>query len=286
MLYRAPFVTLCLSPLIMSLAVALNGCQSATKQGANYSQYLTSTQPLGGDDKDQAQIAQIRTTIAAQYIRTNQLDAAMRQLQQALAADPSFAPAYDMMGVLLQQEGSSINLRKADGYFQQAIALDPNFIQARNNYGVYLAQLKRYREAVQQFEVAAAALGYEGRIGALENLGRTYLQLNNKPAALKAFVRALEGNPNSLIAHIELVDLLIEENKLPQARQLYQETLLLLQSQALSPRVLLQGIKLAAAYQNLTEQQRLSQQLLSNYPLSEEAKQLKIWLNNPEASWK
>ena len=190
-----------------------------------------------------------------------------------------------MMGVLLQQEGSRLNLEKADEYFKKAITLDANFEQARNNYGVYLSQMKRYSEAAAQFEIAGSALGYEGRIGALENLGRTYLQLNDNTAAAKAFLRALEGNRNSLISHIELVDLLLEQNRVQQAQRLYDETLILVQGQGVSPRLLLQGIKLAAAQNDMTQRQQLSRQLLSAYPLSNEAKQLKTWLNNPEAPW-
>ena len=190
------------------------------------------------------------------------------------------------MGVLLQQEGSRINLAKADQYFKKAIALDKDFVQAHNNYGVYLSQMKRYREAAEQFEIAGASLGYEGRIGALENLGRTYLQLGDNSAAAKAFLRALDGNRNSIIAHIELVDLLLEQQRVPQAQRLYDETLILVQGQGISPRLLLQGIKLAAAQNNITTRQQLAQQLLSAYPLSDEAKQLKTWLNNPEAPWK
>lgn len=287
MINQKPLPILWLPSAVLSvIALSLSGCQSTSNNGFDNVQYQTSTQPSNNGSRDKDKLAQVRTSIAAQYIRSNELDAAKRQLEQALEADKSYAPAYDMMGILLQQEGSQINLQKADGFFKKAIALDPNFVQARNNYGVYLSQMKRYPEAVQQFEVAGAALGYEGRIGALENLGRTYLQLNNKPAAIKSFLRALDGNRNSLIAHIELVDLLIDENRLPQAQMMYEETLILIQNESLSPRLLLQGIKLAAAHGNIAERQRLSQQLLSNYPLSEEAKQLKIWLNNPEASWK
>lgn len=277
-------VWLSTAPLITA-ALWVGGCQSSSLDGVNSIQYQNSTQP-SDQGRDKAKIAQVRTQLAAQYIRNNKLDAAKRQLEKALKANSRYAPAYDMMGVLLQQEGSQINLQKADSYFKKAISLDPDFVQARNNYGVYLFQMKRYPEAVQQFEIAGAALGYEGRIGALENLGRTQLQLNNRPEAIKAFLRALDGNRNSFIAHIELVDLLIEENRISKAQSLYEETLILIRGEALSPRLLLQGIKLAAAHDDINERQRLSQQLLSNYPLSEEAKQLKTWLNNPEASWK
>ncbi len=271
------------------LTVLATGCQSTSNTATDLTgstRYQTSTEPTDSRSSDKQEIARVRTSLAAQYIRKNELDAAQRQLEKAFAANSRYAPAYDMMGVLLQQEGSRLNLEKADQYFKQAISLDADFTQARNNYGVYLSQMQRYNEAVAQFEIAGATLGYEGRIGALENLGRTYLQLDNHPLAAKAFLRALEGNRNSLIAHIELVDLLLEEQRIIQAQRLYDETLILVKGQGISPRLLLQGIKLAAAQNDITTRQQLAQQLLSAYPLSEEAKQLKTWLNNPEAPWK
>ena len=267
--------------------LVLSGCQTTpTNNLLGNSPYQTSTRASNDRNLDQQEIARVRTSLAAQYIRKNELDTAQQQLEKAFAADSRYAPAYDMMGVLLQQEGSRINLAKADEYFKKAIALDKDFVQAHNNYGVYLSQTKRYREAAEQFEIAGATLGYEGRIGALENLGRTYLQLGDNSAASKAFLRALDGNRNSIIAHIELVDLLLDQQRVPQAQRLYDETLILVQGQGVSPRLLLQGIKLAAAQNNITTRQQLAQQLLSAYPLSDEAKQLKTWLNNPEAPWK
>ena len=267
--------------------LVLSGCQTTpTNDLLGNSPYQTSTRASNDRNLDQQEIARVRTSLAAQYIRKNELDTAQQQLEKAFAADSRYAPAYDMMGVLLQQEGSRINLAKADEYFKKAIALDKDFVQAHNNYGVYLSQTKRYREAAEQFEIAGATLGYEGRIGALENLGRTYLQLGDDSAASKAFLRALDGNRNSIIAHIELVDLLLDQQRVPQAQRLYDETLILVQGQGISPRLLLQGIKLAAAQNNITTRQQLAQQLLSAYPLSDEAKQLKTWLNNPEAPWK
>ncbi len=267
--------------------LVLSGCQTTpTNDLLGNSPYQTSTRASNDRNLDQQEIARVRTSLAAQYIRKNELDTAQQQLEKAFAADSRYAPAYDMMGVLLQQEGSRINLAKADEYFKKAIVLDKDFVQAHNNYGVYLSQTKRYREAAEQFEIAGATLGYEGRIGALENLGRTYLQLGDDSAASKAFLRALDGNRNSIIAHIELVDLLLDQQRVPQAQRLYDETLILVQGQGISPRLLLQGIKLAAAQNNITTRQQLAQQLLSAYPLSDEAKQLKTWLNNPEAPWK
>ncbi len=156
-------------------------------------------------------------------------------------------------------------------------------MQARNNYGVYLSQMNRLQDAVTQFEIAGAALGYEGRAASLENLGRTYLRLNQTKKAEEAFLRALDVNFNSAIARVELMDIFLAQKNTLAAKQVYDEITTLWGNQALPPRVLLQGIKLSIMQHNTVQQQRLSQQLLSLYPLSDEAKRLKAWLSNPKS---
>ncbi len=274
----------CLLVLFLITCVSLTGCQTTkTVNSMNYQGAVSGSKANKKSGKD---IAQIRTALAGQYIRQKQLDAAERQLQMAFKAEKHYAPAYDMMGVLLQQEGSPSNLQKAEKYFKKAIKIDTTFIQAHNNYGVYLSYMKRYPEAIKEFEIAGAALGYEGRTSALENLGRTYMKLNNEKQAIKSFLRALDNNGNSLVARIELVDLLIKVNKIRQARQLFDEVQALLGNRPLSPRLMLQGAKLANASHDMKSRQEYVQQLLSAYPLSDEAKLVKKWLRNPSATWK
>lgn len=268
---------LLISMLLTSLVIS--GCQL----GVSSSYTATKNSGFG---KQSENVAAIRTDLAAQYIKTNKLDAAMQQLQHALQADTKYTPAYDMMGVLLQTEGSVRNLQKADSYFIKALELDNNFVRARNNYGVYLYKMARYAEAAEQLNIAATTLGYNGRISALENLGRTHLQLGNTEQAKQSFLKVLANDDTSLIAHTELVDILIAENRLVQAQNFYNRLLGLVASKPLSASILRQGIILATKHNDIETQKALSQQLLAQYPTSEEAKNLNIWLNNPEAPWK
>lgn len=258
------------------LLATLTACQSTPN-------LPTSATYQGGIKRnyDGSEVARVRTNLAAQYIRDRKLDSARQQLEQAFEANNRYAPAYDMMGVLLQSEGSSNNLAKADEYFRRAISLDANFVQARNNYGQYLAHMGRYGDAITQFEIAGATLGYDGRSLALENLGIVYLKINQKAKAKQAFMRAIDADLNSLTARVELVDLLLSENNTMLAKRIYDEMLSLAGSQELPARVLMQGIKLAVSQNNRTVQQKLAQQLLAMYPLSDEAKRLKAWLANP-----
>lgn len=263
---------------VLGLAVVLVGCQS-TPDVVNPTTFQGT--PIDQRVRDKSEVAKARTQLAAQYIREKQLDAAKRQLETALEADPRYAPAYDMMGVLLQTEGSPTNLAKADEFFRRALSLDGQSMQTRNNYGVYLSQTGRDHEAIAQFKIAGAALGYEGRTRALENLGLSYLKIGNTAEAKEAFIRAVEANTGSAIARVELINIFLAEGNSLVAKQLYDELVVMAGTRILPAEVMLQGVKIAIMQGNRTQQQQLAQRLLSTHPLSDEARRLKAWLSNP-----
>lgn len=263
---------------VLGLAVVLAGCQS-TPDVVNPTTFQGT--PIDQRVRDKSEVAKARTQLAAQYIREKQLDAAKRQLETALEADPRYAPAYDMMGVLLQTEGSPTNLAKADEFFRRALSLDGQSMQTRNNYGVYLSQTGRDHEAIAQFKIAGAALGYEGRTRALENLGLSYLKIGNTAEAKEAFIRAVEANTGSAIARVELINIFLAEGNSLVAKQLYDELVVMAGTRILPAEVMLQGVKIAIMQGNRTQQQQLAQRLLSTHPLSDEARRLKAWLSNP-----
>ena len=60
--------------------------------------------------KDPEKAVKIRTQLAAEYIKSGDLDSAKRTLDQALEVDSRDSTANMMMGVLLQQEGSKISM--------------------------------------------------------------------------------------------------------------------------------------------------------------------------------
>ncbi|OPH37799.1 type IV pilus biogenesis/stability protein PilW [Moraxella equi] len=266
------------------LTALLAGCQSTSQSSSTVYQGTDPSQRK----RDKSELAQARTALAGQFIAQRQLDAAKRQLDEALEADSRYAPAYDMMGNLLRMEGSPSNVAKADEYFKKAISLDPNFTQARNNYGVYLSERGRYQEAIEQFNIAGGTLGYRNRAGALENLGLTYLKMNNPAAAEVAFNKAMETERGAVVAKMEMIDILINRRESLKAKEYFEDlkSLSQMHGQPMPPRLIYQGIRLNILQNNRQEIQRLSSQLLSQYPLSDEAKKLKQWLNNPTGALK
>lgn len=245
---------------------------------------LSACQSTPSASAGNSEVARSRTALAAEFIRANKLDDAKRQLEQAIDADKNYAPAYDMMGVLYQTEGSEHNLSVADAQFKRAIALDPQFMRAHNNYGVYLNQVGRLEDAVREFSLAGGTLGYDGRGQSLENLGRVYLRLGKQDLAVDAFNRAIDADNQVIQARIELIDILLTRGQFLPAKRLYDELNFLAQGQDLPANVLLQGIKIADYQGAKAQRQALIARLLALYPLSPEAVQVKQWLLNGKFS--
>ncbi|WP_089605669.1 type IV pilus biogenesis/stability protein PilW [Acinetobacter piscicola] len=250
---------------------------------------LQACQSTGSDTitkKDPEKAVKVRTQLAAEYIRTGDLDAAKRSLDQALEAEPRDSTANMMMGVLLQQEGSKISMEKADGYFKRAISNDSKNAQARNNYGTYLFVVERYNDAIEQLQIAGATLGYDQRYKALENLGRVYLKVGDVANAEKAFKQALQVNRESIIAMVELSELFYLQQKSAQASQLYEQYVRLVGQNNQGARALWIGLRIARANNDQMGMQVLVNQLRALFPESQEYQRYLQLQYSTEAVWK
>lgn len=256
---------------LLTVATVLTACQTVSSDGLN---------------RDPEQAARTRTAIAAQYIQSGELDAAKRHLQQALEANPRSAAAHNMMGVLLQTEGSAINLQRAEESYRRAIELQPDFAQAQNNYGVFLFKQQRYAEALQRFELAGTALGYEGRAGALENLGRTALLLDNTERAQQAFEQAIRADRSLTVARYQLAQLLLDQGRLSEASRWFNEYQQLLGRTPLDAAGLWLGMRIARLQQDQSRLQDYALQLQQRYPNSEQYQRYLRILQTPGTAWK
>lgn len=236
--------------------------------------------------KDPEKAVKVRTQLAAEHIRTGDLDAAKRALDQALETEPRDSAANMMMGVLLQQEGSKISMEKADGYFKRAISSDSKNAQARNNYGTYLFVTERYNDAIEQLSIAGAALGYDQRYKALENLGRVYLKVGKVDDAEQAFKQALQVNRDSIVALVELSEIFYLQQKNAQASQLYEQYVRLVGQNNQGARALWIGLRIARTNQDQLGMQVLVNQLRALFPDSKEYQRYLQVQNSTEAVWK
>lgn len=236
--------------------------------------------------KNPEKAVQVRSQLAAEYIRNGDLDAAKRSLDQALKINSRDANANMMMGILLQQEGSKLNMEKADAYFKRAISAEPNNAQARNNYGTYLYQMQRYNEAIEQFARAGATLGYDQRFQALENLGRIYVIIGDVANAEKSFKQALQANRNATISMLELSEIFYLQQNNRDASQLYEQYVRNVGQKNQGARALWLGIRIARANADQLGMQVLVNQLRALFPESLEYQRYLQLQYSTEAVWK
>lgn len=185
--------------------------------------------------------ARARVAIAAEYLQKDQPELALQSLQRALELDPKSAEAYNIMGALLERDDA---IDKAEQSYRKALSLKPNYPQARNNYGVMLYRQKRYKDAMEQFSLAANDLSYENRETSLVYLGQVALQLHDNVKAKTTFERALKLNSHLTEPALELAVMAFEAQDYPVANSYYQRFLRSLGQDVQSARSLWFGIRL------------------------------------------
>ena len=263
--YKLAFITtICMS------AIFITACQSPTTMVK----------------KDPEKAVKVRTQLAAEYIKSGDLDSAKRTLDQALEMNSRDSAANMMMGILLQQEGSKVSMDKADAYFKRAISADPKNAQARNNYGTYLYQIERYNDAIEQLNVAGTTLGYDQRYKALENVGRIYLKLGDMSNAEKSFKQALQVNRDSYISMLELSEIFYLKQQTAAATQLYEQFVRGVGQKNQGARALWIGIRNARANSDTMGMQALVNQLRALFPDSQEYQRFLQLQYSTEAVWK
>lgn len=263
--YKLAFITtICMS------AIFITACQTPTTMVK----------------KDPEKAVKVRTQLAAEYIKSGDLDSAKRTLDQALEMNSRDSAANMMMGILLQQEGSKVSMDKADAYFKRAISADPQNAQARNNYGTYLYQIERYNDAIEQLNVAGTTLGYEQRYKAFENVGRIYLKLGDMPNAEKSFKQALQVNRDSYISMLELSEIFYLKQQTAAATQLYEQFVRGVGQKNQGARALWIGIRNARANSDTMGMQALVNQLRALFPESPEYQRYLQLQYSTEAVWK
>ena len=263
--YKLAFITtICMS------AIFITACQTPTTMVK----------------KDPEKAVKVRTQLAAEYIKSGDLDSAKRTLDQALEMNSRDSAANMMMGILLQQEGSKVSMDKAEAYFKRAISADPKNAQARNNYGTYLYQIERYNDAIEQLNVAATTLGYDQRYKAFENVGRIYLKLGDMTNAEKSFKQALQVNRDSYISMLELSEIFYLKQQTTAATQLYEQFVRGVGQKNQGARALWIGIRNARANSDTMGMQVLVNQLRALFPESPEYQRYLQLQYSTEAVWK
>ena len=144
------------------------------------------------------------------------VDAAIDFLRKALALDAKLVPAYNDLGILLQNQG---RLEEAEAHYRQAIALDGRLAESMTNLGAVLAARGRLADATHWHARAIAA---DGQLApAHNNLGAALAKLDRPEEAEALHRRAIALKPDFADAHYNLGVALHDQGRFEDALACY-----------------------------------------------------------------
>ena len=214
--------------------------------------------------RDQAREAYVQLGIG--YLQEGGTERAKVPLKKALELDSSDADANAALALVFQAE---MEPELAEQHFRKALSSRSD-ARILNNYGSFLYEQKRYQDAYEMFEKAAADTLYPERSRVFENLGMTAAALGQREIAQQNLEKALRLNRQQPRALLEMAEMSYEDRHYVPAKDYYDRFSQLSEQNA---RSLLLGTRLAKVYDDKNKAASFGLQLKRLYPGTPEYQQ-------------
>jgi type IV pilus assembly protein PilF len=215
--------------------------------------------PGNAEEPDVRRRAKIRLELAANYFQSRQGKIALDEVNNALAADSTFAEAYVLKGLILMEANQTV---PADASFKMALALNPADADANNTYGWFLCQNQRIQESFNYFEKASTTPFYATPFKPLLNAGICATKLSNYPKAENYLLSAQALDNNSTVLNYHLASLYL---KMGDSDRAMAYTRKVLANETPTADTLWLGIKVAKKANDLVALEQLVQVLRDNF---------------------
>ncbi len=208
-----------LLPILIATA-ALPACSRLTfikpdYSGGKYRELQTPPKIHDSAEAKQRIAARERLGLAANRVRSGDLDEAERQVRAALKDDPRSPEGYTLLAVIEGRRGRSA---QAGQHYQRAVELAPNGGAEMSNYGAWLCGNGRAAEAMGWFDRAIAVPNYAERGSAMANAGACAQQLGQTGNAERYLRGALKSDPNNAVALAAMAELAYGKGEYFEAR--------------------------------------------------------------------
>lgn len=196
-------------------ALALAGCVGVPvlDGGGAVSEQPVSQQAV----KDDATTgrAKVHTELGALYMQDGRMGVALDEARIAIAADPGYAPAHNLLGLvhMFLQENKA-----ADEAFRRALGLAPGDPEINNNYGWFLCQTGRPADSIAYFRNAVRNPYYTTPAKPNTNAGICLIRAKDDKGAEEFLRQALRADPANQQALWWLADIQYRGNRLHEAR--------------------------------------------------------------------
>lgn len=237
--------------LMLVLAIILQAC---------------TTQPENFNDKPKER-AQAHADLGAVYLQQGRLDVALEEFSLASKIEPSYAAAYNGLGLVqaaLDQDAV------AELNFKKAVQLEPLNSEAHNNYGSFLCARNRLDESIKEFMAALKNPLYATPVMAYTNAAVCSLRKNDGVQAEGYLLRALQLDPLASVAAYQLAAIQFKRKDALAAKKTLQAAL----SSKASADMLWLAIQIERALGDANLEASYALELRQNYPESEQAQLL------------
>lgn len=255
-----------LLPLLCVLWIA--GCATDPVSGPGSTAAPGSAEsviPESREETEERRRARIRLELASNYYQQGNFTVALEELRQALAIDPTYAPAYGVLGLVYMDLGER---DKAEDSFQRGLRLRANDADLNNSYGWFLCQTGRERQSQDYFARALNDPLYRTPAKPLHNAGICALRVGDEAGAERSFQRAFQVDPANAVAMYHLAELYLKRNETERARFYAQR---LIGTYEPNAQMLWLALRAEHAAGNSDAEASLAAQLRRRFPESREA---------------
>lgn len=188
--------------LLLCTGLGLLGCANnpGAAKGAQATELVTDS-----DEPETRKRARIRLELAVGYFEEGQTTVALDELKQSLAADPNFAEAFNLRGLIYMRLNDT---RLSEESFRRALALSPGDSNVLHNHGWLMCQQSRFAEANQMFAQALANSQYGDRPKTLMTQGLCQIRAGQRAEAEANLTSSYELDAGNPITGFNLASLL------------------------------------------------------------------------------
>ena len=199
--------------LALLLSKLLTGCANApaAAQGSDSRADLVTD----SDETNARKRARIRVELAMGYLEQGKSTIALDEVKLALAADPDFADAYSLRGLIYMRLNE---LALAQESFLKALAVRPRDPNILHNLGWLKCQQARYPEALADFSVALASPSYGERAKTYMAQGLCQIRAGQRRDAEQSLLKAYEYDAANPVTGYNLANLLFLNSEFARAQ--------------------------------------------------------------------
>jgi type IV pilus assembly protein PilF len=228
----------------------------------------TSEQATRGGVGDPRTRAKLHTELAALYFQDGNMAVALDELATAISADSSYAPAYNVRG-LVHVYLREIDLAERD--FKYALGLAERDPEINNNYGWFLCQVGREKESITYFMRALQNPLYQTPERAWLNAGQCSLKIGDTVSAEDYFQKSLRFAPDNAAALLQLAAISWQRGNAEAARSRFGE---LAHKVELNAEALWLGVRIEHSLGDRVAETSYATQLRRRFPASPEYQKL------------